>query len=109
MFSQSIARWMAARNVHYGWIVAATTFLTMLATAGAMGSAGVMIQPLHQEFGWSITDISSAMAVRLVLFGLIGPFAAALMTRFGVRIVVTIALGLIMSGVLTSFFMTDVW
>lgn len=100
---------MAARNVHYGWVVAATTFLTMLATAGAMGSAGVMIQPLHQEFGWSIADISSAMAIRLVLFGLIGPFAAALMTRFGIRIVVTTALGLIMAGVLTSFFMTDVW
>lgn len=72
MFSTRLASWMAGRNLHYGWLVAATTFLTMLATAGAMGSAGVMIQPLHQEFGWDIADISSAMAVRLVLFGLLG-------------------------------------
>ena len=50
-----------------------------------MGSAGVMIQPLHQEFGWDIADISSAMAVRLVLFGLLGPFAAAFMNHFGLR------------------------
>jgi sugar phosphate permease len=109
MISTYAARWMAARNVHYGWVVAATTFLTMLATAGAMGSAGVMIQPLHQEFGWDIADISSAMAVRLVLFGLLGPFAAAFMNHFGVRQVVATALTMIMAGIAISFFMTQVW
>lgn len=109
MISNSVARWMDQRNLHYGWIVAATTFLTMLATAGAMGSAGVMIQPLHQEFGWEIADISAAMALRLVLFGLLGPFAAAFMSHFGIRQVVTIALGLIMAGIFASFFMREVW
>ncbi|CDZ58899.1 MFS transporter [Neorhizobium galegae] len=109
MISNRAAQWMAVRNLHYGWVVAITTFLTMLATAGAMGSAGVMIQPLHQEFGWDIADISSAMAVRLVLFGLLGPFAAAFMNHFGVRQVVTFALALIMSGIVLSLFMTQVW
>ena len=109
MVSTHIAGWMAGRNLHYGWVVAATTFLTMLATAGAMGSAGVMIQPLHEEFGWDIADISSAMAVRLVLFGLLGPFAAAFMNHFGIRQVVATALALIMGGIVASFFMTEVW
>lgn len=109
MISNRAAQWMAARNLHYGWVVAITTFLTMLATAGAMGSAGVMIQPLHQEFGWDIADISSAMAVRLVLFGLLGPFAAAFMNHFGVRQVVAFALALIMGGIVLSLFMTQVW
>lgn len=109
MISTGVARWMAGRNLHYGWVVAATTFLTMLATAGAMGSAGVMIQPLHEEFGWDIADISSAMAVRLVLFGLLGPFAAAFMNHFGIRQVVATALALIMGGIVASFFMTEVW
>jgi MFS family permease len=109
MMSTGVARWMAGRNLHYGWVVAATTFLTMLATAGAMGSAGVMIQPLHEEFGWDIADISFAMAVRLVLFGLLGPFAAAFMNHFGIRQVVSTALALIIGGIVTSFFMTEVW
>ena len=109
MMSTGVARWMAARNLHYGWVVAATTFLTMLATAGAMGSAGVMIQPLHVEFGWDIADISFAMAVRLVLFGLLGPFAAAFMNHFGIRQVVSTALALIIGGIVASFFMTEVW
>lgn len=68
-----------------------------------------MIQPLHQEFGWDIADISSAMAVRLVLFGLLGPFAAAFMNHFGIRQVVSTALALIMGGIVASFFMTEVW
>ncbi|MBN7806502.1 MFS transporter [Agrobacterium rosae] len=109
MISTGVAGWMAARKLHYGWVVAATTFLIMLATAGAMGSAGVMIQPLHQEFGWDIADISTAMAVRLVLFGLLGPFAAAFMNHFGIRQVVSTALGMIVFGIVASFFMTEVW
>ncbi len=109
MISTRLARWMAHRNLHYGWVVAATTFLTMLATAGAMGSAGVMIQPLHQEFGWDIADISAAMALRLVLFGLLGPFAAAFMNHFGIRQVVATALSLILAGIVLSLFMTEVW
>jgi MFS family permease len=109
MISNGVAGWMAKRNLHYGWVVAATTFLTMLATAGSMGSAGVMIQPLHQEFGWDIADISTAMAVRLVLFGLLGPFAAAFMNHFGVRQVVSTALAMIVFGIVASLFMTEIW
>jgi MFS family permease len=109
MISNRLASFLAARNIHYGWVVAATTFLTMLATAGAMGSAGVLIKPLQAEFGWSTASISSAMAVRLALFGLLGPFAAAFMNQFGIRKVVASALVLISVGIVGSFFMTELW
>lgn len=104
-----LAFWLQARGIHYGWIVAATTFLTMLATAAAMGSAGIMIAPLQAEFGWSTEQVSTAIAIRLVLFGVFGPFAAAFMNHFGVRTVVACALGLICSGLLLSFAMTQLW
>ena len=107
--STRIAAALQRRGYHYGWVVAAATSLTMLATAGALGSAGVMIDPLQREFGWSNADISFAFAVRLVLFGLMGPFAAAFMTLFGVRNVVTLALALIVSGFVGSLFMTQLW
>lgn len=109
MISTSLAATMKKRNLHYGWVVAITTFLTMLATAGAMGSAGVMMGPLRTEFGWSTADISFAMAVRLVLFGLLGPFAAAFMNHFGIRKVVATALSMIAIGIIGSFFMTQLW
>ena len=100
---------MARRGWHYGWVVAAVTFLTMLVTAGAVGAPGVLIGPLQREFGWATADISSALAVRLLLFGLMGPFAAAFMNRFGVRRVASVALILITLGILGSFAMTQLW
>jgi len=109
MISNRIAAILAARGIHYGWLVAAATFLAMLATAGAMGSAGVLILPLEQEFGWSTAEISLAMAIRLMLFGLLGPFAAALMNYFGVRVVTATALAITASGIFLSLFMTEVW
>src|SRR5262245_36865165 len=99
----------ARQGIHYGWVVASVTFLTMLVTAGAVGAPGVLIGPLQAEFGWSTSDISSAFGVRLLLFGLMGPFAAAFMNRFGVRRVAAAALTLIAAGVLGSFAMTQVW
>lgn len=109
MISARLAAYLAGRNIHYGWIVAAVTFLTMLATAAAMGSAGILIAPLQQEFGWSNADISFAMALRLVLFGLMGPFAAAFMNQFGLRRVVATALIMISAGLVGSIFMTEEW
>ena len=86
--STALAATLARRNVHYGWVVVGVTFLTLLVTAAAMGMPGVLIVPLEQEFGWDNAQISSALALRFVLFGLFGPFAAALMNRFGVRRVI---------------------
>ncbi len=105
----ALARVLAHRNIHYGWVVAAVTFLTMLVTAGAMGAPGVLIVPLEREFGWDNAQISIALALRLLLFGLFGPFAAAFMNRFGVRRVTICALTLIAAGLLASLAMTQVW
>jgi MFS family permease len=109
MLSDRLAAALKRRNIHYGWVVAATTFLTMLVTAGAVGAPGVFILPLQREFGWQTSDISSALAVRLLLFGLMGPFAAALINRYGLRRITTIALSLIATGLLLSLGMTHVW
>ena len=107
--SNPLAAAMAARNVYYGWVVAGATFLVMLATAGAMGAPGVIIRPLEKEFGWSAADISSALALRIALFGLMAPFSAAFINRFGVRPVVTAAVAMICLGILASLAMTEVW
>jgi len=109
MLSTPLAAYLNARGVHYGWIVVGTTFLMMLATAGAMGASGVILTPLQHEFGWSNADISVALAVRLMLFGLMGPFAAAFINRFGVRPVVIVAVTLIVVGILGTIMMTAAW
>ena len=98
MNSSRLAAWLARRNVHYGWVVVGTTFLTMLVTAGAVGAPGVLMLPLQKEFGWQTAEISSALGVRFMLFGLMAPFAAVLINRYGMRRVALSALVLIGSG-----------
>ena len=93
------------RRVHYGWFMMAVTFLVLLAGAGVRATPGVMIQPLEKTFGWSTAQISSAISVNLVLYGVLGPFAAALMKTIGVRRVAVIALALLAVGALSSLFM----
>jgi MFS family permease len=109
MMARSVAATLRARDVHYGWVVVAVTFLVMLVTAGAIGAPGVFIGPLEKEFGWRVDEISAALAIRFALFGLMGPFAAAFMNRFGVRRVVLTALSIIASALLASLFMSEVW
>jgi sugar phosphate permease len=93
MLASSLSAALAKRGIHYGWVVAAVTFLMLLSTAGAMGLPGALIRPLDAEFGWGTATISSALAVRIMLYGLMAPFAAALMNRYGLRnVAVTSAL-----------------
>ena len=84
-------------------------FFTLLAAAGFRSTPGVLIDPLHDEFGWSRGTIGIAVSVNLVLFGLIGPFAAALMSRYGLRRVVATALVTISIGALGTTQMTSPW
>lgn len=96
-------------RIHYGWFVVGATFLTMLVMAGAVGAPGVLILPLREEFGWKTSEISAALSIRLVLFGLMAPFAAALMNRYGVRRLVLSALAIVTISLLLSLAMTRLW
>jgi MFS family permease len=109
MVASGLAAALARRNVHYGWVVAGATFLTMLIAAGAVGAPGVLMLPLQREFGWATAEISSALALRLLLFGLMAPFAAALINRFGLRRMTLASLALVAGGLLLSLAMTRVW
>jgi MFS family permease len=90
-------------------VVVAVTFLAMLVTAGAMGAGGVLIVPLEKEFGWDTAEISSAIALRILLYGLLGPFAAAFLNRFGLRPVAVVALAMIAGGYVVSLAMGELW
>jgi len=97
------------RPLHYAWIVAATTFLTLLCAAGVRATPSILIVPLEEAFGWSRATISSAVSVNLLLYGLVGPFAAALLDRFGIRRVVAISLSVMCLGVALTSRMTQPW
>jgi sugar phosphate permease len=95
--------------LHYAWIVAAVAFTTMLVAAGVRASPGILVVPLETEFGWSRATISLAVGLNILLYGATGPFAAALMNRFGVRLMMLFALTMIGAGVALTTVMRESW
>ncbi|MCO5999609.1 MFS transporter [Actinoallomurus rhizosphaericola] len=99
----------ARPRLHRAWIVAAVTLIALVGAAGFRATPGVLIDPLRAEFGWPRGTIASAVSVNLLLYGLTSPFAAALMDRFGMRVVVSGALLLVAAGSGLTVFMTAPW
>jgi predicted MFS family arabinose efflux permease len=100
---------LVERRLHYAWVVAGTTFLTLICAASFRSTPSVLMVPLQHEFGWNRATISVAVSINLVLFGLSGPFAATLMQRFGVRRVMCVALGLVAAGAALTTQMRAPW
>src|SRR5216683_7765399 len=96
-------------RLHYAWIVAGVTFFALLAAAGIRATNAVLVLPLEHDFGWDRATVSLALSVNLLLYGLCGPFAGALMTRFGVRRVMLAALATLAIAVGASTLMTQAW
>jgi len=109
MISDRLSAALARRDIHYGWVMVGVTFLTSLISAGTVGAPGVFIVPLQHEFGWTTAEISSALSIRFILFGLMAPFAAALLNRYGLRNVTLSALLIVASALMASLAMTKVW
>ena len=98
-----------ASRVHYAWVITLVTFGVMLITAGVRAAPGLFMVPLETEFGWSRALISASIAVNIALFGIVGPFAASVMDRWGLRRVVLGALALMAGAVAWSTRMSTEW
>ncbi|MFJ6510647.1 MFS transporter [Streptomyces sp. NPDC091406] len=96
-------------RLHRAWLVAAVTFVTIIGGAAFNSLPGLLIDPLHREFGWSRGEIGLAVSIDMALYGLTAPFAAALMDRFGIRRVVASALTMVAAGAIASVWMTASW
>jgi len=97
------------RRPHYAYVVAALAFVLLIAAAGVRSSPTMLIEPLQSEFHWSTATISAAIALNLALFGLIGPFAAGVFERFGLRRTLAGALALMALAAAASVFMRESW
>jgi len=93
----------------YDWVLAVVTFLALRSSAGVRATSTVMVLPLEHDFGWDRATVSLALSVNLLLYGLCGPFAGALMTRLGVRRVMIGALCTLALATGASTFMSQAW
>ena len=100
---------MKSKKIHPAWMAAGITWLTLVASAGYRSAPSVLIVPLEEAFGWKRDQISLAISVNILLYGLTAPFAAALMERFTVRKVVMSALAAVSIGAFLTIFMSKPW
>jgi sugar phosphate permease len=97
------------KKIHPAWTALVVTFLTLMATAGFRSAPSVIIVPLEDAFGWSRSQVSFAIAINVLLYGLIAPFAAALMERFTVRKVVMSALTFVALSAASTVAISQPW
>ncbi|WP_178133268.1 MFS transporter [Vineibacter terrae] len=109
MLATSLARALAARGIHYGWVMTALALGYGVCASATLGIPGVLLVPMAAEFGWSIGDLSGPLALRMTLFGLVAPFAGALMLRYGPRAVLVASAVLLIGGLLHAMTMSTLW
>ncbi len=97
------------RKFHYAWVVLGVTFVCLLISAATRATPSILIVPLEREFGWSRTTISMAISVNILLYGLIGPFAAGFINRYGPRKVMVTSAILLGLGTLSTTTMKHPW
>jgi len=97
------------RRFTYHWVVFAAAFIVLVGAAGTRSAPSVLIDPLRDEFGWSRATVGLAVSINVLLYGFIGPFAAALQQRYGLRRVTLVALLIIATGAAATTQMTASW
>src|SRR6201996_8489835 len=100
---------MSTRKLHYAWIVLGVTFICLLISAATRATPSILIVPLEKEFGWSPPTISLAISLNILLYGLIGPFAAGFINRYGPRRMMAASAILIGLGTLATITIKHPW
>ncbi|MGF6492130.1 putative MFS family arabinose efflux permease [Luteibacter sp. 621] len=98
-----------AHRRRHAYLVVAVTFIALLLSAGIRSAPGVLMVPLGIAFGWDRSVVSTGAATGIFLYGLVGPFAAALMLSFGIRRTMMSGLLVIGAATLASLWMTEPW
>ncbi|MDF2939132.1 MAG: transporter [Paenibacillaceae bacterium] len=96
-------------KLHYGWIVVLITFATLLVAAGIRSMPSILMIPLGEDFGWGRGDISGVISIGIFLYGLMGPFSAALLERFGIRRMMVASLIVLAASLSVTPLMTSIW
>ncbi|MBV9911713.1 MAG: MFS transporter, partial [Sinobacteraceae bacterium] len=96
-------------RLHYAWVILAAVFACLLISAATRASPSILIVPLEQEFGWSRATISFAVSLNILLYGLVGPFAAGFINRYGPRRVIVWAAVVLGGGMLATRWVQQPW
>ena len=96
-------------RMHYGWVIVALTFGTVLMSTGIRTAPPVLIAPLEAEFGWDRASISLAISLYMLLQAATTPVQGQLIDRFGPRRVLIASLFVVSIGIALMPWVTEAW
>lgn len=97
------------KRIHYSWVILFIAFFSIITAGIIRSSSGVFIVPFEMDFGWERSTISFAFAISLLLYGISGPFMAALIEVLGLKKMMILAMATLLGGILLTFFMEKPW
>lgn len=97
------------KRIHYSWFVLTITFFSIIVAGITLSSSGVFIGPFEQEFGWDRSIIAMAFAISLFLYGISGPFMAALLEVIGLKKMMVAAMIILVIGISLTLLMQQAW
>ena len=77
-------------SIHYRWVIVAAGGLLGCVAIGSMFSLPVLLRPIAQDTGWSVTGVSSAMTIGFLAMALASVVWGSLSDRYGPFVVVLV-------------------
>ncbi|MFJ5789527.1 MFS transporter [Lysinibacillus sp. NPDC097162] len=97
------------KRIHYSWFILMITFFSIIVAGITLSSSGVFIGPFEHEFGWDRSVIAMAFAISLFLYGISGPFMAALLEVLGLKKMMLAAMAILIIGISLTLLMQQAW
>jgi len=97
------------KRLHYSWFILAITFFSIIVAGIVISSSGIFIDPFEKEFGWDRSVIALAFAISMFLYGISGPFMAALLNVMGLKKMMIASMATLLTGVILTFIMNQTW
>jgi MFS family permease len=98
------------RKPFYGWIIVGVTFLIGITESSAVQSMlSVFMKPMVQDFGWSRTAVTGAIAFGSLLGGMLSPFVGPILDRHGPRMVAFWSILILSAGLICTAFSSSIW
>jgi len=95
---------------YYGWVIVAVVALGgFTQSAETFNVLGVFLKPITSEFGWDRTTFAGAMSIGSLLGGAIALGIGPLIDRFGSRVALTIAFGVLGAVFVLMNWVTTLW
>ena len=70
-FATAAGGFLAARGIHYGWVMLTLVFLFGVCAAAAMSVPGVLLTPMSADLVWSIGELSGPLVLRIMILGMV--------------------------------------